>query len=141
MKYAARMLAIAVTMLPLLATAQIGNGSKLVTQVPFEFVAGNKTIPAGECIVRDAGTSMATVLISNWDSKASTFAIASAGESQKGTAVNALVFNKYGDRYFLSGVKLAGTATTYHLPVSKAEAELRAQNVVSSEKILLATLQ
>lgn len=141
MKYAARMLAIAVTMLPLLAAAQIGNSTKMVTQVPFEFVAGNKTIPAGECVIRDAGTSMATLLISNWESKASTFAIATAAESQKGTAVNALVFNKYGDRYFLSGMKLASSGATYRLPVSKAERELRAQNVAPTEQILLATLQ
>jgi hypothetical protein len=139
MKYAARMLAIAVTMLPLLATAQIGNSTRMVTQVPFEFVAGNKTIPAGECVIRNAGISSATLMITNWESKAGTFAVASVGDTQKGTAVNALVFNKYGDRYFLSGMKLASTGATYSLPVSKAEAELRAQNVASTEQILLAS--
>jgi hypothetical protein len=50
----------------------------------------------------------------------------------------ALVFRKYGDRYFLSGVKVAGVRNMYRLPESRAEAELRAKSVPVSEQILLA---
>ena len=57
------------------------------------------------------------------------------------TAAPALVFHKYGDRYFLSGMKIEGTRVMYRLPESKAEMELRAQNAPMSEQTLLAYLQ
>jgi hypothetical protein len=141
MKYAARMFAIVVTMIPLLATAQMGTSRKLSAQVPFEFLAGNKLVPAGECIVQSAGTGGNTIQLSNWNAKISLFSVVSMGESQKGAGVDSLIFHRYGDRYFLSGMKLASTGATYRLPEGKAEAELRAQNVPATEEILLAALK
>jgi len=138
MKYAARMLAIAVTMLPLLATAQLGSSSKMVTQVPFEFVAGNKTIPAGECVVR-AGAATGTLSISNWDAGVGTFSVTTMAGTQKDSAVNALIFHKYGDRYFLAGMKVANNQAIYQIPEGRAEKELRAQNVTETDAILLAS--
>jgi hypothetical protein len=52
-----------------------------------------------------------------------------------------MVFHKYGDRYFLTSIKLKGSTVVYRLRESKAEAELRAQNVPASQKILLARLR
>ena len=141
MKNAARILMIALTMLPLLATAQVGNESKLITHVPFEFMAGNKVIPAGECSVASAGVGSSQILIRNWSAKISQFSMVLSSDYQKGPATNALIFHRYGDRYFLSGMKLASTGQTYSLPAGKAEAELRARNVPASEEILLAAVK
>src|SRR5258708_8872442 len=54
MKYATRMLVLALTMLPLLATAQLTGSQKIVAQVPFGFVVGSKVVPSGEWIVQRA---------------------------------------------------------------------------------------
>jgi hypothetical protein len=52
-----------------------------------------------------------------------------------------LVFNRYGDRYFLSSIRLEGNDRTYKLPESKGEAELRAQNVNATQMNLVAALR
>jgi hypothetical protein len=52
-----------------------------------------------------------------------------------------MVFHKYGDRYFLTGIKLTGSKAVYRLHESRSEAELRAQNAPESQEILLALLK
>jgi hypothetical protein len=141
MKYAARMIAIAVTVLPLLASAQLGSSDKIMTNVPFEFVAGSKIVPAGTCTVRLAGVGASTLSIRNRDANVGLFSLSSMAETKKASGVNALVFHKYGDRYFLAEVKVEGSRTIYRMPKARAEAELQASNVPATEEILLATLQ
>jgi hypothetical protein len=141
MKYAARMLAIAVTMLPLLASAQLGSSDKITTNVPFEFVAGNKVIPAGSCTVQLAGLNSTALMIRNRDANVNLFALPQMGEIAKASGATALVFNKYGDRYFLSAVRVEGERVIYRMPRNKAEAELQASNVPATEEVLLATLK
>jgi hypothetical protein len=69
------------------------------------------------------------------------FSPASLVEAKKTAGNYTLVFNRYGNRYFLTGVKIAGTRTSYKLLESKGEAEMRAENVPASEEILLASLR
>jgi hypothetical protein len=140
MKYAARMLAIAITMAPLLASAQLGSAEKIVAQVPFEFRAGNKVVPAGQCTVQLASTNGTTLSIRNWDEKINMFA-SSFPETPPRHAGDSLVFRKYGDHYFLTEIRVAGSDISYRLPESRIEAELRAQNVPATEETLLARLQ
>ena len=141
MKYAARMLAVAVMMMPLLASAQLADSHKVVAKVPFDFMAGNNNAPAGEYTVMAADRVGITLLIRSSDFKTSVYSLVSADETQKGAGVNALIFHKYGDRYFLAGVELANTRSTYQVPEGKAETELRAQNVLSTDEILLVALK
>jgi hypothetical protein len=141
MKYATRMLAIVITLMPLLASAQLGSSDKLVTNVPFQFRAGEILIPAGECTVQRANMDSRTLVIGNWGAKVGLFANPSIAEATEPSSINAMVFHKYGDRYFLTSIKLKGSKAVYHLHESKAEAELRAQNVPASQEILLALLQ
>jgi hypothetical protein len=140
MKYSARILVMAMAMMPLLAAAQLGNNAKIVANVPFKFMASGQVIPAGECVVLSAGAGGSQVIIRNASAKISHMFLVGASNDQKGLAVNALVFHKYGDRYFLTGLKDANTHATYKLPETKAETELRAQNIPETE-ILLAALK
>jgi len=141
MKSAKMMLALAFTMLPMLASAQLSSSDKVVTKVPFEFVVGNKTIPPGQCVVRAATPDLKTITVRNGDANVSLFSNISPVETATAATAPALVFHRYGDRYFLWGMKVEGTKTMYRLPETKAEMELRAQNVPVSEEILLAYLQ
>ena len=51
MKYAKRMLALALIALPILAVAQMVSSTRIVGQVPFSFMVGNKHVPAGQCTI------------------------------------------------------------------------------------------
>ena len=81
-----------------------------------------------------------TLMIENWGSNVSLYSPASRTEGKQGAPRYALVFKRYGDRYFLSGIKLEGSKIAYRLPESKAAAELRAENVSATEETVLATL-
>lgn len=137
MKYARRMLALVLVALPILAAAQIGT-TKIVGQVPFPFMVGNKHLPAGQCMVERAADNARTLVIRNVGAGVSLFTPATPNAAKKASGSYALVFHKYGDKAFLTGIKLAGDRTTYKIPESRAEAELRAQNATATEEILLA---
>ncbi len=141
MKYATRMLVLALTMLPLLASAQLSSSQKIVAQVPFGFVVGSKVVPSGEWIVQRASMDTKILLIRNTEGAVGMFSNISLVEAKKAPGDCTLVFHKYGNQYFLSGVCIAGTPIGYRLPESKAEAETRAQNVPATEEILLASLK
>lgn len=124
-----------------MAAAQLNSRSKVVAQVPFEFVVANKVVPAGEWAVRVAVKDGNILDISNAHKNAGVFSTSSQTEAKQPASHYALVFNEYGDRYFLSGIKLQGSKIAYRLPESKAEAELRAQNVSTRVETLLASLE
>ena len=139
MKYAKRMLALALILLPILAVTQMVSSTKIVGQVPFPFIVANKQVPAGECTVQAATDGARILVIRNRDAKLALFAPAIANVTKKASDSYALVFRKYGDTAFLTGIKLAGDRTTYKIPESRAETELRAQNATATEQILLAS--
>ena len=141
MKYMIRILALTLTILPLLAAAQLGNNDRLVTQVPFEFVVGTRTIPAGECSVRLAAPGWRTLMVHNQAAKMALFAPTSLDSTKQASDHYALVFHKLGDKYFLAEIKLAGSNAIYRLPQNPAEAELLSHNVKLTEKILLASVK
>ncbi len=140
MKNAARMIALGLMVLPLLAVAQMKQDDKITANVPFEFVLGNRTLPAGQWSVQAMTSGASIISLRNRDKKATQLATTMADESPKPAAHYALVFRKYGDRHFLAAINVAGSNTLYRLPESKAETELRAQNVNSTDEILLAKL-
>jgi hypothetical protein len=141
MKYAKRMLALMLTMLPVLAVAQVQDAKQIVAQVPFKFMVGDKMLPAGECVIARASVDGKTVAIRNWSASTNLFSSVSPVETKSTTQGYALVFHKYGDRYFLTGLQLRGSRTIYRLPETRAEGEMRAQNIPVSEEILTASLK
>jgi hypothetical protein len=62
-------------------------------------------------------------------------------ETKKPAGSCALVFHRYNNRYFLSGIRIEGSKTVYRLPESKTEAELRAQNIPATDEIRVASLK
>ncbi len=139
MKYAKRMLGLALIMLPILSVAQMTSSTRIVGQVPFAFMVGDKHVPAGECTIQQATDNDRVLSIHNFDGKVGLFTTAMPGRAKTASGSYALVFHKYGDRAFLTGIKLAGDRTEYKIPEGRAEAELRAQNMTASEEILLAS--
>jgi hypothetical protein len=138
MKYAKRMLALMLVTLPILAVAQMGSDTKIVGQVPFAAMVGNKHLPAGEWIVERAPGAERVLVIRNVEARVGLFTTAMPDEAKNASDSYALVFHKYGDKAFLAGIKLAGR-TVYQIPEGREESELRAQNATATEQILLAS--
>ena len=138
MKYTTRFLMLTLTLLPMLAAAQLQGDTKIQAQVPFDFAIGSKIVPAGELTLQRAAPGAGALALRNQKAKVNFFAGVIRVETKKPAATTALVFHKYGHRYFLWEVKVEGSRTMYQLPESRSEAELRAQNVQATEEILLA---
>jgi len=138
MKYAKWMSALMLLFVPIMAAAQLQPSERIVTNVPFSFVVANQVIPAGECTIQSAGTQGSVLTLSNRDAKLNIFVRASAGLQKNAPAVSSMVFHKYGNRYFLKGVKIGDSREVYTFQESKLEAEMRAQNAPVTEEILLA---
>ncbi len=141
MKLVTRILALIATMLPMFAAAQLHESDRIVTDVPFQFVVADKTVPAGRWMLQTAIPTGRLLMLHNVDAKQSLIVPASPNGSQQQASSYALVFHKYGDRYFLSALKVGGGNAVYRMRESKAEAEIRAQNTAAQQEILVASLK
>jgi len=95
-------------------------------QIPFDFVANGKKLPAGECIIAVVTNGLTKLTIRS--GKQAVLALPIADEWPNASTETALVFHRYGDRYFLTGIKREN-ANGYQLPAGKLERELQARNV------------
>ncbi|MGO9403331.1 MAG: hypothetical protein ACLPVW_07655 [Terriglobales bacterium] len=141
MKHGSWLIVVTLVMLSGMAAAQLDSRSKIAVQVPFEFVAANKIVPAGEWVVQIAIEEGNVLDIRNAHTNAGVFSTSSRSEAKQPASHYALVFRRYGDRYFLSEISLQGSKIGYRLRESKAEAELRARNVSSTEETVLASVE
>jgi hypothetical protein len=93
----------AVSLWPAKAQAQIiGN---VQADIPFQFHVGNKTLPAGRYTIHELeGSDLTAMQITSADGKQSALFNVESDEAKATPDRTELIFNKYGDRYFLSEV-------------------------------------
>jgi hypothetical protein len=139
MKHAKWISALMLLFVPLIAAAQLAQSERIVTQVPFRFTVGNVAIPAGECSVQLADQKGWVLTVSNRDAKIALFTHTVPNAARKIAPASALVFHKYGDRYFLVALRVSDSSAVYEFRQSKLEKELIAQNLRPTEEILLAS--
>lgn len=137
MRYTKWISALMLLFVPIIAAAQMKPAERIVTQVPFKFMVGSVAMPAGEYTVRVADAKSSVLLVGNQDAKSWIYvkAVPDQGKQAPGAA---LVFNRYGNQYFLAEVNVEGSRTVYTFAPTKLEKELRAENVSATE-ILLAS--
>jgi len=88
--------------LALLAAANAFGQQRTTVDIPFEFTFANKVMPAGHYDVTSTST---LVLVRSYTSWASAFSLANrVSGGNDGNTGSRLVFNKYGNRYFLAEV-------------------------------------
>lgn len=114
----------------------------LVVKVPFDFVAGTASMPAGEYTLKTSGPMSTLLLINRTDPAASVLVPSNSAASSEAQKESKLVFARYGDRYFLSQVWTTGSARGRQLPRSAREKEsaLTAKNQQPSQVVLVANL-
>jgi hypothetical protein len=91
----------ALTMYPTRAQAQIIGD--LEVSIPFQFHAGSTKLPPGKYVIHMLDNSNLTVMeISSVDGTTSALFDVESEEANSEPAKNELIFNKYGNRYFLA---------------------------------------
>ena len=122
----------ALTICPSKAHAQIiGN---LEVNIPFAFHAGNTKLPAGNYRIHMLDNSDLTIMeISSADGSTSALFEVQEAEANSTPAKTELIFNKYGNRYFLAQLFDEGNPSgskvlesRYEKKISKATAEAQA---------------
>jgi len=137
MKKAATIFILTLMALSTLAAAQT---RKIVgAEVPFEFIANGKTMPAGFYTITVSGDPLAVLLIRS--GKSFVHALANATALSQHPVVTVLVFHRYGAQYFLSGIRWEGEDRAYELPAGKAEMELQSKKATEDEIGLIAAVR
>jgi hypothetical protein len=129
--------------LAFLAATQAARAQEpLLVNIPFSFTAGKMTLPAGEYQIQKPSDRSLALLIQRTDRKAAmfvtTFAVAANGPQTQ----SKVVFHRYGSRYFLSRIWVAGYSQGKELPKSAEEKEqaLAAHNQPPEQITILARL-
>jgi hypothetical protein len=123
------------------AQAQL-PGTAIRASIPFDFVVRGRTLPAGKYEITRVTDESIDLLIRNVDDKHDK-AMFETEPVQMRTMPgrNVLVFNRYGDTYFLSEVETATEQTARELYPSRKERHLRQQmaiNLVQPETVTVA---
>ncbi len=117
-------------LLGLLAAVVLAAGVRAQTvnaavriNVPFDFVVGQKQMPAGKYTVRRVKSDAEQALvIQREDGRAAALVLTTTGDAGPRSA--SLAFRQVGERYFLAAVSMPGTASVRELPKSGVERRL-----------------
>ena len=104
------------------AQAQTVRHAQVRVSIPFQFNAGNTTMPAGDYLVRQLNTDSgaATLQLSRKDGGANVI-INMIGSIGDGQAMTKVMFRRYGDQYYFGEVWIDGDKDGLQAPRSKAE--------------------
>jgi hypothetical protein len=110
--------------LAFLASTQVARAQQpVLASIPFQFTAGQMTLPAGEYRVQNTGEAPPFLLIQRTDGSAATYVISNAVQVNKPQTQSKLIFHRIGKRYFLSQVWVEGHSRGRELPPSAKEKE------------------
>jgi len=99
---------------------------KLTANVPFDFTVSDKKLPAGKYSISRAQTSNGDLVLQivSADGQKNISRLTIPVITHKPMNQGTLVFNRYGNDYYLSEVWPAGGSTGRELPKSRTEREL-----------------
>jgi hypothetical protein len=124
------------------ASARVAQAQELMkVDIPFSFVAGDRALPAGEYSVSVSGT-LHTLILTDGKDALSLILETNAVLANEPQRESKLIFNRYGDRYFLSQVWSEGNYCGRQLSKSAREKEIAqvAKLEAPSRVILVAEL-
>jgi hypothetical protein len=109
-----------------------------ITNIPFDFIVGGKTLPAGDYTVEPNRRDSDKVwLVQSRDGHANALFATMPVRASETQEKAKLVFHKYGDQYFLSQIWTPGDTTGRELLMLRLERQL-AKNAVERQTIVLA---
>jgi len=116
-------------------SARAQASSPLLANIPFQFVVRDQTLPAGEYRIEQL-SSNSVLLIRSTDGHTSTIVMTMAALANDWQSESKLVFNRYGDQYFLSQIWTAGNKSGRELYKSPRETELAGKAVKREVAVL-----
>ena len=129
-------LVLAASLLSAIARAQMVIKTPLFrVDVPFAFMAGGVHLPAGPYIVSHVDPTL--IMIETQDGKARAL-VHVAIENSSSRTEGKLVFNKYGDQYFVAQVWTEQDRQVHHCTKCRAEKILEAQSRRPEQTVVLA---
>ena len=129
------MLLVAVTLATAVVSAN-AQSNPIKANIPFEFIVGDKTLPAGAYTVTAADAARDALMIQSADGKNSALRMSGPTE-QKNKGRAQMVFHRYGQNYFLAQV-WNGESTGRELAKSKQERAVERELASISSKSELA---
>ena len=125
-----------VTMLGLLLTLAVASvhaqsKTKIEVSIPFDFTVGNTDLQAGKYSVRFISHN--ALLLRSADARKSVIIVAPRAIEGDKNKQERLVFNRYGDRYFLAQVWMLRTDSGRELDPSGAERRLAKESSVAKD--------
>lgn len=97
------------TLVLTVANAQAQSRASYTAHIPFEFVVGNATLPAGDYTITQIKTADGTVMIQlSAKGQNSALRLTEAMQPREPRDKTVLVFNQYGQQYFLAEMWRAG---------------------------------
>jgi len=118
----------------LMATAAHAQHTKVSATVPFNFVVGDRTYPAGDYVFSN---NDAVLNITNTEQAKSEMALSIPCKNAMPSADTKLVFDSMGGYYFLRQIWIEGNSHGRELPRSRTEVRL-AQNHERAEPVIVA---
>jgi hypothetical protein len=116
------------------AKAQITD--TLEVNIPFQFHAGDTKLPAGEYRIHMLENSdLAVMEIVSADGSTSALFEVRESEANSAPAKNELIFNKYGNRYFLAKLYEEGNASGSQVAESRYEKAISKEGVAAQEHV------
>ena len=107
--------------------------------IPFEFKVGDQTLPAGTYSVVSA-SPLGTPIMRLVNDRRTTVALILCDKNNSGQVAEgtALVFHRYGDRYFLAHLRIDSVDVSWDFPRGKAEIE-EARHVEYQDTLVAST--
>lgn len=140
MKKQALTLTIVLSLL-LVAGSAFAQTISLKADIPFKFVVNDKTMPAGQYSLASLNSlDDRNLVLASADNKQHMLINANSAASLQPSQQTRLIFEKYGDRYFLSQIWVAGNDAGHALRQSKREKEV-AMDYQPEQVVVLASLR
>ena len=126
------------------ANAQIDSVPQLEINVPFAFAVGDTRLPAGKYEIRTPEDNSPNVLeIRSVDKRMAVFFDTEAAVT-RGDQIenkNEIIFDKFGDQYFLRQIWVSGSSSGSELPRSRMEKRLASGNTQPERHSVVAVLR
>jgi hypothetical protein len=119
------------------APAYAQSADNIVMKVPFSFVAGKKTLPAGEYTIKRSLSTRLTLIRDAGGRREYTTILTMPVPSETMARAAKLIFHRYGDQYFLHEVWTPENERGGQLSESRAELEL-AKSTLDFHKVNIA---
>jgi hypothetical protein len=105
--------------------------------VPFSFIVNRANLPAGEYLVQSLDVEGKVLAIRNVETNTTNLVMFNSCTSLASPTQTKLIFHRYGERYFLSRIWVAGNTSGHELSASPREKEV-AKDFSMREVVLMA---